>query len=622
MEYIVSDNFLMQCIPAPGDAEIIIPEGVIGLGKHAFDHCKSIKRIVIPSSVDFISAGMICLKNVEEVVLSAGYYAVHEDAFPCNINKLRIVTGIEDLSRFTEIQKRAALRGYLYSCGNGYSEKSVASYNQYLVDNATKFLPMILMFDLIHGLKIMDEYGLINGTKFYKSFLDAALEANASNCIDFLRAWEIKNMSQKQIENHNCFDFNSEKTMKNFWDYEICEDGTIALNNYKGLARKLVVPSRIGNRKVSKIGDHCFGISGKKGFRREFFAEHLEEIVFAGSIIEIGRGAFFGSNNIRTIDFSSGVYILGTELFDLGNKIERIILPTKIDNVPQGVVPTIKHQAFNYVEIGDSWRIPEGFVNVYSVPENLQEIYISKSVEDIRFVNRGGDDFFGQRNTLESVIIDEENKYLRCVQNCVINDVKHELVYGFKDPTIPTDCNLERIGDYAFQNCKAFCGTEVPSGIKYIGAFAFFGCKNITEFFVPNGVEFICQNAFACCSNMKKIRLPDKMERIADHAFEYSGLEKVHIPCGLKSIEFATFFGCHLSDIIIPDGVESIAANAFGYMHLNNVYFPESVNWIETQGRYESFWWLHQPTSTTFHVYKGSYMEQIAKREKVSIKYR
>jgi len=622
MEYIVSNRFLMQCIPDQGDTEIIVPDGVIGFGKHVFDNCECIKRIVIPSSVDFIGQGMIRLPNIEEVVILGKYQAIHEEAFPYNAHELRIVMGIEDLSRFTEIHKRAALKGYLFARGDGYSEKSVDVHKQYLIDNATKFLPMILLFDLSYGLEIMDEYGRIDGAKFYKSFLDAAIEAGATKCVDFLKAWEIKNMSQKQIENHNRCGFYSEKTMKNFWDYEICDDGTVSLTNYKGLARKLVVPSHIGNRKVSKIGDYCFSIEFKKGFRREFFAELLDEIVFSGSITEIGFRAFYESNNLKTIDFSNGVYVLGSELFYLGNKIERIVFPDKLENIPEGVVPTIKHQAFNYVEIGERWSIPEGFVNVYSVPENLLEIYIPKSVEDICFVNRGGDEIFGQKNTLESVIIDEENKHLRMVQNCVINDVKHELVYGFKNPTIPTDCNLLSIGNYAFQNCKAFCATELPSGIKSIGAYAFFGCKNITQFFIPNSVKFICSNAFACCSNMKKIRLPDKMERIAEFAFECSGLEKVSIPRGIKTIEFGTFFGCRLSDVIIPDGVESIAGSAFGKMHLNNVYFPKSVTWIETRERDKTFWHGHGLSNITFHVYKGSYMEQVAKKEKFIVKYR
>ena len=135
-------------------------------------------------------------------------------------------------------------------------------------------------------------------------------------------------------------------------------------------------------------------------------------------------------------------------------------------------------------------------------------------------------------------------------------------------------------------------------------------------------MKFISDSAFAYCRNMKKIRLPDKMERIGDFAFEYSGLEKVSIPRGIKLIAFATFFGCRLSDVIIPDGVEAIAGNAFSYMHLNNVYFPKSVIRIETQERYASFWHGQGLSNTTFHVYKGSYMEQVAKKEKFIVKYR
>ena len=76
MEYIVDGRFLMQCIPAEGDGEIIVPDGVIGFGEHAFDNCESIKRIVIPSSVNFIGQEMIRLPSIEEVVISGKYQPV------------------------------------------------------------------------------------------------------------------------------------------------------------------------------------------------------------------------------------------------------------------------------------------------------------------------------------------------------------------------------------------------------------------------------------------------------------------------------------------------------------------------------------------------------------------
>ena len=44
MEYIVSNRFLRQCIPDQGDTEIIVPDGVIGVGENAFNNCESIKR--------------------------------------------------------------------------------------------------------------------------------------------------------------------------------------------------------------------------------------------------------------------------------------------------------------------------------------------------------------------------------------------------------------------------------------------------------------------------------------------------------------------------------------------------------------------------------------------------
>ena len=170
-------------------------------------------------------------------------------------------------------------------------------------------------------------------------------------------------------------------------------------------------------------------------------------------------------------------------------------------------------------------------------------------------------------------------------------------------PNVILSYSVERIGDYAFADCKrltsfnvqegvkeigegilAFCASltsltvstnnscfystnnlivsvsdnsalqyavgrsgacTVPSGVEKIGAAAFRGASKMTEINLPASVKEIGGDAFNNCSSISVLSLPQNLERIGDHAFAgCSGISEIRIPECVSYIGEGSFLGC------------------------------------------------------------------------------
>lgn len=80
-------------------------------------------------------------------------------------------------------------------------------------------------------------------------------------------------------------------------------------------------------------------------------------------------------------------------------------------------------------------------------------------------------------------------------------------------------------------------------------------------------------------SELKTIELPEKTTSIGKFAFARSGLEKVDIPEGVKTIGYGAFYHCdNLSEVVIPDSVTEIEAKAFDNTKWLNDWYKFSTD--------------------------------------------
>ena len=186
---------------------------------------------------------------------------------------------------------------------------------------------------------------------------------------------------------------------------------------------------------------------------------------------------------------------------------------------------------------------------------------------------------------------------------------------GLKEVSLPT--SLRGIGSMDATGCPKILGSE----IKYEGAFEYSGLESVT---VPEGVKYVGENSFAGCSQLKRAALPDKLKEIKENTFRWcTSLREVTFPGELDAVRISAFEGCiALRNVDLPEGVTSIEEGAFaGCKGLESIYIPDSVieigggkgtGFLKTFGevdeRHENF---------TIRCNRGSYAMQYARAQQI-----
>lgn len=152
-------------------------------------------------------------------------------------------------------------------------------------------------------------------------------------------------------------------------------------------------------------------------------------------------------------------------------------------------------------------------------------------------------------------------------------------ITGLKKVTFPS--TLERIGDYAFNECTSLTNVTFPStstlestSTLSIGDYAFKGCTSLT--------------------NDQSITFPNKISTIGEHAFDGVKLT-MNLPntsdwAGFDSIGAFAFNGCEglKGSLKFSDNIEQIPENAFKQCYgLNNIIFSDYITQIGASAFYD-----------------------------------
>lgn len=109
--------------------------------------------------------------------------------------------------------------------------------------------------------------------------------------------------------------------------------------------------------------------------------------------------------------------------------------------------------------------------------------------------------------------------------------------------TLPNSIN--KIQDYAFQDCTALVSITLPNSITSLPLCAFEGCINLRNITIPNSVTKIYESAFEGCRNLTNIILPDDLTFIGMSAFNgCSSITSITIPDNVIKISMYAFYIC------------------------------------------------------------------------------
>ena len=142
--------------------------------------------------------------------------------------------------------------------------------------------------------------------------------------------------------------------------------------------------------------------------------------------------------------------------------------------------------------------------------------------------------------------------------------------------TVDLGSTVQRLGRYAFADCRALASIELPSSIKEMEQ-SFSGCTGLTEVtFDPDAAVAYLYYAFSGCTGLTSVEIPasdpdynpvDDPDGYLSYAYAFencTSLTEVTFREGATLVDDGMFSGCtNLAEVHLPNSVETVYTDAF-----------------------------------------------------------
>ncbi len=219
----------------------------------------------------------------------------------------------------------------------------------------------------------------------------------------------------------------------------------------------------------------------------------------------------------------------------------------------------------------------------YSAPWYNSRTYV-KTVEIADGVTKIGNNAFAYCNNLTDITVPESVAAIgsNAFYNC----------YKLTGIEIPESVTV--IDRNTFYGCEAFTSVSIPDSVTTIGESAFYRCSDLTSISIPDNVTVIGKNAFAGCTNLAQINVSadntayssvdgvlfKKNETVLICYPENKAGASYTVPESVTTIGEGAFYSCNnLSDLTVFESLKKIEKNAFeNHYKLSSVYYITDDN--------------------------------------------
>ena len=460
------------------ETDLVLPEDITQIYKHAFYGRRDIKTITIPNSVTSIgdSAFDGCSSLTDVYITDiAAWYKI--DFFNFSSNPLRcaknlylnneLITELVIPNTVTEIKK------YAFSGFSGLASVTIPNSVISIGDNA---------FSSCFNLKSVY---ITDIAAWYK--------------IDF-------------------FDFSS-----NPLSYE----GNLYINNE--LVTELVIPKTVREIKkyafcgCSSLTSVEIPTSIKKIERGTFCGcKSLTSVTIPSSVTSIGSFAFSGCKSLTSVEIPKSVTSIEEYAFSDCNALKNVTIPSSVTSIGKSVFNSCA-SAVIYVDL---WGKPSAWSNTWwygskgvewkkTEAQRAEEKSLQEERESIEELKKQGFE-------VES---GELIKYIGEVSQVVIPEGittigknAFKLHNNLTSVVIPD--SVEMIGYNAFEGCRSLERVVIGKSVSKIDRGAFMNCGNLKKVIIPDSVKEIWNCAFYGCSQLKTVWLPKTITDIKCFVFE------------------------------------------------------------------------------------------------------
>ena len=429
---------------------------------------------------------------------------------------------------------------------------------------------------------------------------------------------EVKIHSETLVE-HSTNSNNEEESVDNLI-YDIHnQEVTITDIKRKETIKKLIIPQKISNYRITEIGSDAFSGSS------------LSEVVLPSTLTKIDAYAFYGTR-ITDLYIPDSVTEIGERAFGnltySNNKpstLTKVSLPAQINSAAgafQG------QENLKEVEFRGNWKtIPDGMfsgtgLEKLVIPEGVTEIgsnaFSGSSLKEVvlpsTLTKIGAGAFSGTQLTsitLPTSVTDIGRRAFGDIDSLTSIVIPKNLTNGYHAfsgsknlSTIHFEEGITKIGRGIFAN-TGLKSLTIPSTVTEIGDSAFYGTR-ITDLYIPDSVTKLEVEAFGDSfyafsepSTLTKVSLPAQInsaagafngqenlkevvfrgnwKNIPDVMFSQTGLEKIVIPEGVTEIGYGAFSGSSLKEVVLPSTLTKIGDYAFSGTKLTSITLPTGI---------------------------------------------